>query len=121
MAWQACNLNITIPEPVKVLADAAGTLSGGLETSLAVIQGLINLIKPFYEGSVDPAAALFNEAINQAETMVGDLFGSGVYQLIVTPVGCGHLPGDKSGFPLLDFVRKGLWGGVFEKSDFIRF
>ena len=76
MAWQECNLNITIPEPVKALADIAGTISGALETTLTVIQGLINVVQPFVTESVDPAASLFNAAINQAETMAGDLFGS---------------------------------------------
>lgn len=102
MPWQNTGIAKPIPEELSNLLATAGGVLSALNPLLETIKTLLQIAQAFYSGVLDPLAALAQDLLTEAENIVNDFFGTGVYMLNVDAVNrSGIVKYDSIGLPLL--------------------
>lgn len=104
MSWQQKNLGPPIPPEAQAIVDNLSTAAGSVVPILDAAAALLDIAKVFYNGGSDLYAALMSALITECENLINDLFGSGAYEIIVSPFHsiAQRLPKDKYGINLLN-------------------
>jgi hypothetical protein len=89
MAWVKKNLAAVLPTDFQNLVSLATSTSQTLNTVSATLKQAVQIIRTFQKTIADPFAALVLALITNAQNLLNDSFGSGFYQLVVTPFTIG--------------------------------
>lgn len=102
MAWKNSGIAKPIPSEIASLASSLGGVMSALGPLLSTVSSLLNLASGFYGGVQDPYSSLTTALIKETENAINNLFGTGLYNLIVDPVNrSGIIRYDSVGVPLL--------------------
>lgn len=85
MGWEQYDLGLSVPPFIESTADSLLSVVETIDTVLTLLLDVLNVVKIFYSGAVDPFAVLIVAFIEALEDFVKDLFGTGVYVLAITP------------------------------------
>lgn len=101
MAWEQRNLKVLLPDAMKQVSDTAAGVSSSLQTVVDILDAALKAAQVFATPTADPTSALITALQDELEDIVNDTFGTGFFQLIVTPYTVENPRYDTFGIPLL--------------------
>jgi len=102
MSWKKQTLRFPIPKEVTSIVDTVGIIPTTLSPILSVVSSLLTVAKFIYGGSFDLFKKLVGGLIGELEDLINDLFGTGMFMLVVQPFDAeGKLTYDSEGIPII--------------------
>lgn len=85
MSWTPKTLTPPLPAEAQAVVDAVSAVTSTVGGVLATFSALLDAAKIFFVAGTDLFVALVSAIITEAENLNNDFFGSGAFQLIVSP------------------------------------
>lgn len=85
MAWKNATVNSPIPGALADIVSGTSVVTNTLSTLFSAITTLLEIAQVFVQDTVEPFESLVDAIITQLEQLINDLFGSGLFMLVVNP------------------------------------
>ncbi len=85
MSWTPKTITPPLPPGAVAVVSAISAATSTIGGVLSTVSALLNAAKIFFTGGTDLLQALMGAVISEAENLNNDFFGSGAFQLIISP------------------------------------
>ena len=104
MSWLLKNIGPPIPPEAQAIVNEVDAVASAVTPLLDTATALLDVAKIFYIAGVDVYQTLTSTLISETEDLIDDLFGAGVFELVIDPFSVfgPKFPKDVNGIPLLN-------------------